>query len=93
MVLKTEKYSSLNGVNATVKKSHTTLNRNSQTFARNISKLANQTKTDLIFNIVSLAVYTFPQTMLESLDPCGIGALILVPENSSTAAVTSSSDQ
>lgn len=43
-------------------------------------------KTDLFFNIFSLSVHTLPPAMLESLDPSGIEALIIVLKNSSTAA-------
>ena len=37
-------------------------------------------KTDSFFGVVSLLVHTLPSAMLESLDPCGIEALILVHE-------------
>ena len=46
--------------------------------------LSAKAKTDFFFNIVSHSVHTLPPAMLESLDPCGIEVLILVPENTPT---------
>ena len=54
---------------------------------------SNLTKCGLFFNIVSPAVHTLLPSVLEHLDSCGIEALILILEKTSTADMTSSSVQ